>query len=517
MTLTSAQYVSALVLACALLLGMQLAFLPMPGVQQDEALFVFPYLNGHPSTYSWDIGKLSVPVMLMDYNGALKSWLYWPIFAFVGPSLWSVRLPVCLASIVILLVCADLVKRTCGPAIAAATALLLATDAPFLLTTVFDWGPVCLLILSTVAFLNLMQRFLVTGDSRFAAAASFVAGLACWDKAIFAFLLAAMIVAAWVLYSKEIRARISLRTFILAAVALGVGAFPLIAFNLHQAGATLKASEYLLRGLPSEKLLMLQRTLDGRALEHYMFRSVPGEDIALQGSSLEALVEGWYRTTNMRPGSFLFPAFLAALLGLPFLRNSRYFKPILFAWLSFGITVAAMLAFRAAGSGPHHTVLLYPAPQFLVAATAVGLAEQRHRWRPASALILLAVAASNLLLLAQYYKAGRNNGFSVYWSDGIAAVAQSLRASQKSAVFLDWGIQGGVQVELADRLEISADATPRAGTVYVSHCPSYVLEAERNAEHQQQVAASQVPVPSVRIVADKQGTPMFCLTELSPK
>ena len=63
----------------ALLLGLELSFLAGPGIQEDEALFVAPFLTSTSSLYEWRWGGLRIPVMSMDYLGALKSWLYWPV------------------------------------------------------------------------------------------------------------------------------------------------------------------------------------------------------------------------------------------------------------------------------------------------------------------------------------------------------------------------------------------------------------------------------------------------------
>ncbi len=503
MKFTAAAYRAALVLSCVLLAGIQLAFLPLPGIQQDEALFVFPYLKYLPATYSWQIAGHDLPIMLMDYNGALKTWLYWPLFQMTPPSVWSLRLPVCAISVLTLLIFANVAKRVCGPATAAIAALLLATDAPFLLANIFDWGPVSLLLLAAVTFVNWMHRFFESGRTIFFAAACLCVGLACWNKAIFVFPLAAMTLAAVILFPKVIRAQFSVKNLGIALLALCVGAFPLIAFNVHHAGATFKASQTLSSGSISEKLLMLQRTFDGRALEHYMFRSVPGETIPLHGASLEDLVQQWYATSQLRPGSALLPAMILALLSLPFLRGSVFFKPVAFAWIALLTAILAMLSFRAAGAGPHHTVLLDPAPQFLIAATAAGLATRSRAWRWSALAITIVVIVSNFLLLGQYYRAGRDNGFSVYWSDGIPAVAQFLLAAGKPVVFTDWGIQGGAQIETRDRLQVSHDTSPREGVLFVTHCPPFVLEPERN---------SQPSSPSTtRVITDRQGAPVFCV------
>ena len=59
----------AIVLA---LLAIEIAFLPMPGIQEDEAAFVAPLLKGNASVYAWAVGSSRIPVMQMDYVGSLE-------------------------------------------------------------------------------------------------------------------------------------------------------------------------------------------------------------------------------------------------------------------------------------------------------------------------------------------------------------------------------------------------------------------------------------------------------------
>src|ERR1700679_460734 len=83
-------------LAAAVLCGtfvlLGFALIPYAGVQNDEALFSVPiYL-----LISKHLFKDWPPPMVLSYLGALKTWLYVPIFKILGVSVWSVRLPMVL-------------------------------------------------------------------------------------------------------------------------------------------------------------------------------------------------------------------------------------------------------------------------------------------------------------------------------------------------------------------------------------------------------------------------------------
>src|SRR4029453_11005056 len=74
--------------ACLVLFfGFALAPLEQPGLEYDETIFVNAALGDIDGTFvEWSIPFFGrrLPVMLMTYVGALKSWLYAPVFAVAG-------------------------------------------------------------------------------------------------------------------------------------------------------------------------------------------------------------------------------------------------------------------------------------------------------------------------------------------------------------------------------------------------------------------------------------------------
>jgi 4-amino-4-deoxy-L-arabinose transferase-like glycosyltransferase len=508
-------YRYSLVCASILLLASQLTFLTAPGLEEDEALFVTPFLKV-PPLYSWHVAGHDVPVMIMDYIGGLKSWLYWPIFRIFSVNVWSMRLPACAISILTLAVFMSLVRRVGGPAAASIAGLLLATDAVFVLTNVFDWGPVALLILATVIFLYCIVRFGESGKTRFLAAGALTAGLALWHKAIFVFPLGAMLLALMACYPSAVRRHWRLKNGAVAAVFLVLGSAPLIAFNLHRAGATWKASNDLPSVPLAEKLMMLRHTIDGRALEHYMFRAFPGEQIALTGAPVGDRVLGWYRQSHLGPGSALGLFLIASLLLVPLLSGSVYFRPLAFAWIALGVACGSMLLFRDAGAGPHHTVLLDPAPQFIVALTLAGRAAtlaRKSRWLLTG--LVAAAIVSNLFLLANYHREARANGFSVFWTDGARNLAQAAVKAGLPVAVLDWGIHNGLQIETRNAIPVTDDPTPREHVLYVTHAAGDVVDESRAQQFEERLEQSGLRVISERTIPDRHGFAVFRVFELS--
>src|SRR3954465_8078858 len=89
---------SALPLVC--ILAYLLAALPhlrFPGIEYDEILFGNAALGPIDGMYvTAKIGP--VPLLLMEYIGALKAWLFMPIFALCGVSPETIRIPMLLLS-----------------------------------------------------------------------------------------------------------------------------------------------------------------------------------------------------------------------------------------------------------------------------------------------------------------------------------------------------------------------------------------------------------------------------------
>ena len=492
---------------CAGLLLIEVAFLPLPGIEQDEALFVAPFLRNNPALYSWHIGRFAVPVMSMSYLSALKSWLYWPVFRVWTPGVWSMRLPECFISILILVLFADLVRRVSGASVALAAALFLATDAVFVFANIFDTSA-SLQLLGTVAFVNLQSR------QRFVAA-FFVAGLSLWTKASFLFPLAGVAAGLVLVYPRTLRKTITARNLTFSLIALILGAAPLIAYNMKNHGATFRAAGSLISVPPAEKVMMMRRTLDGRAYEHFLFRTTRDEVLPLQGASLGDLALRWYRDSSFQPGSFLPWALGASLIALPFLRGSPLLRHVLFSWVAFAGTFGAMFLLADAGAGPHHTVLVYPAPHFIVAATAAAVCENLRRWRTASfASLCVLIAVSGLWLLGQYHRAGVRNGFSVFWTDGLSNLAREVLTDGHPAAVVDWGIRNGLQIETGDRIDVSEDPTPREGVLYIGHCGGYMTDESRDREFHHSLAASSLHMVASRSIPDREGHPVFCVFRL---
>lgn len=68
--------------------------IPYARIENDEALFAAGIYSPRTIRDSVRVFHRPVASMLMSYLGALKSWIYWPLFAVWPPSAYSLRGPV---------------------------------------------------------------------------------------------------------------------------------------------------------------------------------------------------------------------------------------------------------------------------------------------------------------------------------------------------------------------------------------------------------------------------------------
>src|SRR3974390_2291498 len=67
-------------IGCSFFVLAGLAFLPLLGIEADEALFANILYKPHGGGYTYRLGGAELPLMVLSYLGALKSWIYGPIF-----------------------------------------------------------------------------------------------------------------------------------------------------------------------------------------------------------------------------------------------------------------------------------------------------------------------------------------------------------------------------------------------------------------------------------------------------
>jgi hypothetical protein len=444
--MTARACVIVALLCCLYFAGMGLVFLPYTGAQYDEVLFgsaIYPPISVE---YAIETRFGRVPIMLMSYLGALKAWVYKPILMVAGPSRMVLRVPTLLAAAVAIWLFFLAARRLIGPWPALFGTALLATDVNYLLTSLYDWGPVAMQHLLFACALYGAVRFVQEPREgvrwRWLSLASFAIGLALWDKAVVIWLAGGLGLALLLVFPKEL-ARIVLRPWLAipAIAALLAGAAPLLKYNVVNPMKTLTAGVHVTSAEYPGKVRLLDMALAGDGLFGYISREQsPATPVALRSwESAVVRLNDWLG----RPRHSLQQALtVLSLLAIPALLFGPHGRLALWIGMGAAITCFVMFSTGNAGGSVHHIVLLWPLPQLLIALTAAeGIRVLPTRFRKLPAALVLLAVFTNLAVANSLLADLARNGSSVIWSD---AMGNLIRVAGNrpghELIATEWGI-----------------------------------------------------------------------------
>lgn len=173
--------------------------LAVPGLQHDETLFCNAALGGPTDAFvcqRW----LGIPLLLMPYVGALKAWIYAPIFAMLPVDPWTIRLPAVVIGVAggSLLVWAVYLFFGRRAALFAAPLILL--DPSLIMHSRLDWGPTAVMFLARGAVIAGVALWWRTGTPAGMWLVLAAGALGIFDKLNFVWILAAVVAAVAVVF-----------------------------------------------------------------------------------------------------------------------------------------------------------------------------------------------------------------------------------------------------------------------------------------------------------------------------
>jgi hypothetical protein len=355
-----------------------------PGLHSDELLFATPALGAGGATYDpW----FHLPLMVGGYLGALKAYLFMPVFALVDPGPLVIRLPSVALAALALLGFWRFVRGAAGPGAAFFVLALVVLDPSYTFAARVDWGPTVLMqVLKAAALLLVFQLVERRRAGRLWWLAA-VSLLGLYDKLNFIWVMNALALGALAAHGRALleTARARPWRFWPPVLLLGAGTAVLFAAAI---ASLLPETHPLQAGLTPWQRVGFTLSLVARAFD---------------GS----LIHDW---VVLRPlGRWpVAPALLALLIAAAAVVAGSRRRPWppehqrLARWLAFCMVAAAAIvaqlwATRAVW-GAHHVLVLWPFPQ-AAAALAVALALRRTE-RPALRRGLLAGAAAVAALVA---------------------------------------------------------------------------------------------------------------------
>jgi hypothetical protein len=442
---------SAVILALSTLYFVFAGFLLIPyaGFQHDEVVFAQPIYQRGLAFYSRHLGHRWIPMMINSYAGALKTWVYWPILKVWHPSPYSLRVPSMLIAALAMVMFWPIMVRAGGKRAAAIVTVLLATDSMYLMTSVFDWGPCALQHFFLVAVMLAFIRYHETGNPRILALASFLAGAALWEKALFFWLAGGLAVACAAIYPKYILKRVSLRNLSIAAASFVVGAMPFIMYNVHKPNSTLGENAAFSTEQFSDKVEAAHRTFDAHAIFNYIAYDDWVQPAREARTDIEETSLELREATGITQRNYMLWAYALSVLLIPFAWRTRAWPPMLFALIFCAVGWGLMLITKNAGASVHHVILLWPITLMFL---ALPLSEASRRLPgkigiPVLCVVVGIFAAKNILVTNEYLAQFIRNGPTVLWTNALYPLSADLEQSHYGEIDgIDWGTNVPLQV-----------------------------------------------------------------------
>ncbi|MFN7939811.1 MAG: glycosyltransferase family 39 protein [Bryobacteraceae bacterium] len=450
-------------LLCILFFFSGFIFIPHIGIQTDEAIFS-SVLFDHPNQwFVLSVFKRKLPLMVMSYLGTVKSALYYVVWKFFAPSVYSLRIPALLLGVASLPAFFLLLRRITNIRVALTAAALLSTDTSYILTSTMDWGPVAIQHLSFLLGCYFTVKSIQDNNLRSLAGGAFWFGLGFWDKALMVWMLSAATIAAVLVFHQEIKRNFSPRRIIVFLSFFLLGALPIVIYNIRKPLETFRGNTTFSRDDLRVKMVQLPRTTTGAALfgwlvaDDWSTATPKAPQTALERFSLRITTTVGQTRENLNWWALLLSVGLT-----PFLVFSPYRRPFLFVLLMTSIAWAEMLATRGAGGGTHHTILLWPFPLMLIAIAAVWLTGKTGKLQlPLLTLTTLVLCTASLLVTNQHFANLTRYGTTGPWTDAHFALSQRLGESQASIIFLtDWGMLDNTRMLHRGRLPLFAASEP---------------------------------------------------------
>jgi hypothetical protein len=489
-------------------------FVPRLGIEADEAIVANGiYAHGDP-WYSWKIAGAEVPVMLISYLGALKTWFYNGLFLVAPPRPIVLRLPMLLFAAASLWFFFELLDRTIGRRAAWIGTLLLATDTSYLLLNMADYGPVTLQFALKLAALVLLVRFHQNGNRKDLAWAFFLFGLGMWDKAVFAWVLFGLAAAAIAVFPRELWKHFSRANIAVASLAMLAGALPLVIYNIAHPLETFRSNAHIGQIDFPHKVEILKQTTEGYVLFGFLTAVEPGPQPGEPKhwyQSLSLAASGWLG--HPRHNVMLWAA-IAAVLSLALLWNSPARRPILFGLIACAVTWLPMVLTVGAGGGAHHVVLLWPFQLLPIAAVLA-----RIPLAPA-ALVTALLCGSNVAVTNQYYAELVRNGPTVRWTDAMDPLQRYLTdLHPRQIVAADWGFmetmnllsEGELPMAYVDTSSEEATSTQLRDplNIFVAHTAGLAYHPGERAALEDAARREQYQEEPITTIHDRNGRPTF--------
>jgi len=513
--------------ACLFYTAASALFIPLLGIQNDEALFGNGVYDPTGAVYEMAFRNRRISLMIMSYVGALKAWIYVLIFRVWRPSAASIRMPMVLAGAATLYLFFAILRRVAGLRAAVLGCALLATDVTYLLTNCLDWGPVALQHLCLLGSLAFLLRHHEIGGLGSLAGGFVLWGLGLWDKAIFIWSLGGLGISALLVFPRELFRLVTWRRIAVAVPAFCLGALPLIVYNVDQPLATFRSNTAYDASDLKGKATLLHSTLDGSALFGWLSPGVgpnpnpPGN--LLQEMSLRISEAAGRQQETLMPAAAwlalgLFPVVVWRERG----KARSPVRVLAFALIFLAVVWLQMALTKGAGGGVHHAILLWPFPICFIAIVFSAASRWLRSGKALLAGLLAILTSANILTLNQYYVDAFRYGGALNWTDAIYPLSDYLKKHPpaREVYSVDWGIlddlrllsRGRLALRVGNDFDNAAEVRRRVSdpeSIFVGHTEGMEFFTGSRAKLRSMAAGFGFRPEVLAVISDRNGRPTF--------
>lgn len=452
-----------------------------PGFYYDELLFVNAALGGKINMFIHArFGDL--PLMLMPYIGALKAWLYYPIFEIFGVSAYSIRFPVIVIGCFTLWINYRFMNLAFSKAAAIIFIILAAVDPSTLFHTRLDWGPTALMMLFRGLLLLTVFAWIKTRYSWLLFIAALISIVGIFDKLNFIWPVIAIIITTFLVYPERIIEFVknNMRT----SVSVMMLALLMAVVFLSYSNSSL---DFKGQFIVSDWWQRFQYVINMLLL-------------TVSGSGVYNVVIGEDDQITRLAGYQLFVLGVTAVSVLPLIlirRNFAIFRPILFITIFMIFLMLQILVTRQA-TGPHHMAILaplwlMPMAALLGCAFSANYSSGGMAIKGLSIVAIMTIVFSSSWINVTYLKAF-NGTVKPSWDAGsneLVAVLEKVldKDSSRPIICVDWGLGTILYAHLYDKANVQdnwptfKDGLSKSGAEYyerefIPHNPIFVVPAE---------------------------------------
>lgn len=174
-----------------------------PGVNNDQLMFVNTATLNPDNFFLWKSFH-KIPVMVFPYIGALKSYLYMPVFYLFGVNIWSIRLPQIILICITWFILYKALNLAFNKKLALVTILFLSLDPSIIAYSKIDQGPTVLEFFFKVLTIYLFFLFTKTKKRIFFLAIFLSLALGIFNKLNFIWFVNAFLVSIVIFYRTNI-------------------------------------------------------------------------------------------------------------------------------------------------------------------------------------------------------------------------------------------------------------------------------------------------------------------------